>query len=236
MKRKSKLFLSLLLCLAIAVAMMRLSYDVSAYGKMFAERESAWKIVIDAGHGGADPGKVGTDGTKESDINLAIAKELQALFTMAGAQVYMTREDDGSVYRKSEGFHKQKDMEERARIINAHNADVLISIHQNSYTDTAVSGPQVFFYSGNEKGEMMEKSIQGSIEKRVNPPKKRQVKTGDEYYLLKQDEAAGVIVECGFLSNPKEMELLGTKDYQEKMAWAIYMGTMNYLLLREQVP
>lgn len=229
MEQKAKRFLSLFLCVAMVGLMLWVSHEASAYGDRFLGKGRQWRIVIDAGHGGEDPGKVGADGTKESDINLAIAQKLEKLFLAEGANVVMTRREETSTYKSREGFHKKKDMEERVKVINEHGADVLISIHQNSYTDEAVCGPQVFYYGESKEGEKLAKKIQASVIRRIEPSKKREAKAENSYYLLKESNAISVIVECGFLSNQQELSLLKAQEYQEKMAWAIYMGTMNYL-------
>lgn len=229
MERKKSLFLSLLLCVGIAVAMLYTSYEAAAYGERFLGKGRVWRIVIDPGHGGKDPGKVAADGTKESDINLEIAKKLAKLFEAEGASVYLTRLEDESTYKNTEGFHKVKDMEARTTMVKERKADVLISIHQNSYSDPGVRGPQVFFHGQSTEGKKLAESIHESIQKRVKPPKERQIKADNSYYLLKEADAVSVIVECGFLSNPEEMALLTGEEYQERMAWAVYMGTMKYL-------
>ena len=229
MERKKSLFLSLLLCTAIAMAMLYTSYEAAAYGERFLGKGRVWRIVIDPGHGGTDPGKVGANGIKESDINLEIAKKLERLFAAAGASVYLTRQEDASTYENSKGFHKVKDMEARTALVKEKGADVLISIHQNSYSDASVSGPQVFFYGQSAEGKKLAEIIQSSIIERIKPAKERQIKAENSYYLLKEAEAVAVIVECGFLSNPEELKLLVREEYQEQMAWAIYMGVMSYL-------
>lgn len=229
MERKKSLFLSLLLCGSMVMAMLYTSYEAAAYGERFLGKGRIWRIVIDPGHGGEDPGKVGTDGTKESEINLEIAKKLAKLFEAEGTSVYLTREEDTSTYENAEGFHKGKDMEARVALVEEQQADVLISIHQNSYSDPGVRGPQVFFYGQSAQGKELAERIQDSISERLKPPKERQIKADNSYYLFKQSDAVSVIVECGFLSNQEEMALLKQDAYQEQMAWAIYMGTMSYL-------
>lgn len=229
MERKMRWFLSLFMCMGMVVLMLWISQEASAYGDRFLGKDRQWRIVIDAGHGGEDPGKVGADGTEESELNLAIAKKLEKLFVAEGAKVVMTRSEEGSTYQTQSGFHKKKDMEARVEVVEKHQADVLISIHQNSYTDESVCGPQVFYYGKSKEGEKLAKQIQKSIIDRIKPSKERQEKAENSYYLLKQSDAVSVIVECGFLSNGTELSLLKTQEYQEKMAWAIYMGTMNYL-------
>lgn len=180
-------------------------------------------IVIDAGHGGFDPGKIGADDLYEKNINLEIAKKLQKYFEQSGATVIMTRTDDNATaHTKSEDMQKRKD------IVNKSNADILISIHQNSFEDESVCGPQVFYYENSKMSQLLATEVQNEINLELNPPKIRKPALNDSYYILKETNIPSVIVECGFLSNPTEKSLLETADYQDKMAWAIYVGVINY--------
>ena len=180
-------------------------------------------IVIDAGHGGWDPGKVGDGGKLEKEINLQIALTLQRYLEMADAYVYVIRLEDEAL-----GDRKTSDMAGRREIINNSKADILISIHQNSYETPDIKGVQTFYYSKSEESRVLAEKIQEEIKKSLNQVNNRQAKAEDSYYMLKQTEIPAVIVECGFLSNPEEERLLSTKEYQEKMAWAIYSGVLDY--------
>lgn len=183
------------------------------------------KIVIDSGHGGGDPGKVGITGVLEKDINLEIANRLKEQLEKAGIEVVMTREDaDGLADSKTE------DMKKRVEIINREAPDLCVSIHQNSYSDEAIHGAQVFYFTHSKNGEMAAECIQQAL-LAADADNTRQKKANDTYYILKKSEATTVIVECGFLSNREEAELLNTEEYQQKMAEVVAMGIQEYLKL-----
>ncbi len=180
-------------------------------------------IVIDAGHGGFDPGKVASDGTEEKGINLAVAKALEGYLEQGGAVVYTTRTEDSSLSK-----NKREDLKSRADIANNGKADMFISIHQNSFPSGNARGAQVFYYKGSEQGKRLAELIQSRLKEVADNSNERAVKANDSYYVLKQTDIPGVIVECGFLSNSEEKERLLDKEYQEKLAWAIYMGVSDY--------
>ena len=186
-------------------------------------------VVIDAGHGGFDSGKVGVDGTLEKDINLNIAKKLEKLLQTADINVIMTRTDDMGLYDEGSNNKKRQDMTRRAALMNEANADCVISIHQNSYTQESIDGAQVFYYTDSESGENLASLIQSSMISRVDPTNHRAVKPNDSYYLLKHSTAPIVIVECGFLSNRDESKKLVDDSYQQKLAWAIHLGILQHL-------
>ncbi len=179
-------------------------------------------VVIDAGHGGFDPGKVGQGDVYEKDINLAIAKKLKEYFEQSGATVIMTRTDEGAV-----ASTKNDDMRARKDTINSAKADVLISIHQNSFEDSDVKGAQVF-YSNTEKSEKLATNIQKEMNVELNGDNPKTQSVNESYYILKETKVPAVICETGFLSNPEEVKLLSTTEYQDRVAWSIYVGTINY--------
>ena len=186
-------------------------------------------IVIDAGHGGSDPGKVGVNAALEKDINLAIACLLQDKLESEGFQVVMTRKSD-SVAKTDETVQSGKaaDMQERIRLINESEAAVLVSIHQNSYGASEVKGPQVFYYASSKEGEAFARIMQEQLNLGMEISNPRQIKANDNYYLLKKSEIPAIIVECGFLSNWEEAALLCEKEYQEKMAENIFLAICEY--------
>ena len=192
------------------------------------KKENRKTIIIDAGHGGRDPGKVGTAETLEKDINLKIALYLKEILESQNLQVIMTREEDKDLSKNSENF-KKSDMKERIALIQKNNADLVVSIHQNSYTDLNVHGAQCFYYTSSEEGKELASIIQKQIISSTNQTKIREIKSNNDYYLLKHSPLPTVIVECGFLSNPDEEKLLLTKEYQRKMAWAVHLGILQYL-------
>ncbi len=186
-------------------------------------------VVIDAGHGGHDPGKVGINGAEEKDINLQIAELVKKYLEANDVKVVMTREGDEGLYDSGADNKKVQDMKRRIELIDETSPQVAVSIHQNSYPEEYVHGAQVFYYGGSVEGQKLAECIQSSFKERVDPENKRQVKANDSYYLLKKTGIPIVIVECGFLSNSAEAEKLCTEAYQEKVAWAIHMGILQYL-------
>ena len=186
-------------------------------------------VVIDAGHGGFDSGKVGVDGTLEKDVNLSIAKKLEKLLQAADINVVMTRTDDAGLYEESSDNKKRQDMANRALRMNEANAHCIVSIHQNSYPEESIDGAQVFYYTGSDTGKTLATLIQQELVNDVDPTNHRVEKSNDSYYLLKNASAPIVIVECGFLSNWAESKKLVDDTYQQKLAWAIHMGILQYL-------
>lgn len=186
-------------------------------------------VVIDAGHGGIDPGKIGVNGVQEKEINLKIAYMVKEFLEASDIKVVMTREDDGGLYEESSSNKKVEDMKRRIQLIDKTAPALTVSIHQNSYGEEYVHGAQVFYYNGSVQGESLADLIQKQIVKTVDPDNTRQIKANDSYYLLKKTEIPIVIVECGFLSNYEEAEKLSDPAYQEKVAWAIHLGILQYL-------
>lgn len=190
-------------------------------------------IVIDAGHGGDDPGKIGINKALEKDINLSIAQKLKVLLESQGYEVVMTRTTSEGLYQPGSRNMKVEDMHKRCNIITEAMPVFTVSIHQNSYPEEYVHGAQVFFYTGSKEGQELAQSIQDQLVAKVDPENKRQVKANDSYYLLKKTGTPIVIVECGFLSNSVEAEKLCTEAYQKRVAWAIHIGVLRYLNARE---
>lgn len=174
-------------------------------------------------HGGFDPGKVATDGINEKNINLAIASKLSTFLEEGGAVIRNTRVEDSSL-----SDSKRQDLKSRAEIANNSKADIFISIHQNSFPKSNVKGAQVFYYKGSEEGKRLASFIQNRLKEVVDINNSRIAKANDSYYVLKQIKIPSVIVECGFLSNSVEHNKLISSEYQEKLAWAIYMGILDY--------
>lgn len=192
-----------------------------------ADRNRDLVVVIDAGHGGNDPGKIGVDGCKEKDVNLQIALCLKAQLQARGVTVILTRDADACLATDGATNKKTSDMHNRVSIINQAGADYMISIHQNSYPEPSISGPQVFFYSSSEQSKQLATGIQEQLIQSLKPEKKREIKPGDELYILKNSACPAVIVECGFLSNPAECESLQQPAYQQAVAVAIARAVMR---------
>lgn len=188
--------------------------------------EKKYSVVIDAGHGGNDPGKVASDGTEEKDINLAMALCLGNMLEDAGYDVIMTRMEDVSLSSESDVNRKAADM--KARCSAAENADIFVSIHQNSFSDPDVRGGQVFYYRHSDKGKKLAGYIQQAIKEKADSDNTREAKSNEEYYLLLHTACPSVIVECGFLSNPEEAELLKSEEYRQRICEAVVCGIDEY--------
>ncbi|MBQ7864286.1 MAG: N-acetylmuramoyl-L-alanine amidase [Lachnospiraceae bacterium] len=186
-------------------------------------------VVIDAGHGGKDPGKVGVNGALEKEINLQIALRLKNLLEQNDVAVVLTREEDKDLASEQAVSRKNEDLRARAALIADTKPVVMISIHQNSYPEEEVDGAQVFYYTGSDSGKMLGSIIQNSLKSEIDDGNRRVAKANKEYYLLKKAVCPAVIIECGFLSNPAEAALLVTEEYQEKLAFAIHLGIMEYI-------
>lgn len=192
-------------------------------------REKQICVVIDAGHGGRDSGKVGINNVLEKDINLEISRMLKALLEQEGILVVMTREDDNGLYSEETRNKKVEDMRKRVEIISGAKPLFAISIHQNSYPEEAISGPQVFYYGQSKEGRQLAECIQKQMTAQLCPSGERQAKANESYYMLKKTGAPSVIVECGFLSNSREAALLASREYQEKVAKAVAEGALEYI-------
>lgn len=196
------------------------------------EKPSAKKdypvLVLDAGHGGFDPGKVGVNGALEKDINLSIVKKLQKLLEEEGFTVYLTREKDTLLAPVNSSSKKKDDMIARIDMITKLNPFFTISIHQNSFTDSSSSGPQTFYYKDSEASATMAQVLQDVLNTQLNPAKKRAPQANENYYLLTRTPTPTVIVECGFLSNPTEADLLTQDEYQSRVAHSIFLGILSY--------
>ena len=188
--------------------------------------KTTYTIVIDAGHGGRDDGCSGAGGTKESEINLKIAKVLQDNLETLGIKVVMTRADGNGLYKSNATNYKQSDMEARMDIINKATPDMVISIHQNSYSDSSQRGAQAFYQEGDEVSQSFADSVQSQLISQL--PNARKESNKGDYYLLKESKLPAIIVECGYLSNADEEILLNSTDYQNKVAYAIMCGVVEY--------
>ena len=186
-------------------------------------------VVLDAGHGGNDPGKVGVDGSLEKDINLAITLKLKEYLEQSLVRITSTSDDDKGLYKSSDSSKKMADMKQRCQTIAETDPDIVVSVHQNSYHQEAISGGQVFYYKGSEKGKKLAEKIQKRFDYVLGEKNTRLAKANDNYYLLLHVKCPIVIVECGFLSNWSESKMLNSEDYQDRVAWTIHMGIMEYL-------
>ena len=187
------------------------------------------KVVIDAGHGGVDGGVTGVKtGVKESELNLAVARKLAKHFNNPGIDTVLTRDSDAGLYGTATGNLKRKDMEARRDIILKEKPTLVISVHMNKYSVSTRRGAQVFFDENSEYGKLLADCVQESFNAMEEAVRESSALKGD-YYILNSHPYPACIAECGFLSNPEDEALLITSEYQEKIAYAIFKGTIDYL-------
>lgn len=210
--------------LAVLLALIFLNRELSQ--SVVSEDVSENEIVIiDAGHGGKDPGKIGVNDVLEKDLNLQIAKKVKENLEKQKVTVIMTREDDTA----EDG--KMADMKKRVALINEEKPAIAVSIHQNSYSQADIKGAQVFYYEHSEVGKNAALMMQEEL-KQIDSENTREAKGNDTYYLLKKTEVPTIIVECGFLSNAQEAEKLTDETYQNELANAICDGIIKWLKQR----
>lgn len=212
----------LFLLIGAIVASWKLSELTAGVAKEQKAKEKKVTIVVDPGHGGEDPGKVGSNDVMEKDLNLQIAKKVIKLLEKEGVQVVTTREDDNVPTSKRE------DLEQRIKLINETKPKLTVCIHQNSFPNATVKGAQVFYYTPSEIGKEAAGIVQEEL-RVVDPENTREIKANDTYYMLKNTEVPTIIVECGFLTNPEEAEKLTNEEYQDQLAKAVFDGIIKWL-------
>lgn len=215
----------------MAVLFLIAAYCLSREGAKLVENINGEKktVVVDPGHGGMDPGKIGINDVEEKEINLEISLMLRDKLEKQGIQVVMTRETDQGLYDEDSSNKKVQDLQRRVELIHEEQPVCVVSIHQNSYPDASVKGAQVFYYEASTEGKKLAKELQNALIAQVDPENHRQAKGNTTYYLLERTDVPLVICECGFLSNPEEAELLTDQAYQETLTDAIVSGILEYL-------
>lgn len=232
MKKICGAFIIVLLAVALVIG---LEESISTFGTTNIvtngreDKEEKQIIVVDPGHGGFDPGKVGVNEILEKDINLKIALLLKDSLESEGFKVIMTRETDCGLYASTDSNKKRSDMQKRVEIINSSGAVLAVSVHQNSFGQESSKGAQVFYHEQSEKGKILGEVLQETIKTVIADGNHRMAKSNDSYYMLRKTQCPLVIVECGFLSNYEESKLLSDDKYQVKMAGAIKDGIKRYL-------
>lgn len=188
-------------------------------------------IALDAGHGGFDPGAVGDQGKNEDDLNLEIVLRVRRLIEQSGGIVILTREtDEGLITEKSDTYRKKKneDLRNRRILINNSEPDVFLSIHLNSFPQSRYFGAQTFYKKGCDKSKLLSEIIQQELRNVLDKNNTRKPQSRDSIYLLREVDVPSVLIECGFMSNSREEKLLNNPKYQEKIAWAVYIGLIRY--------
>ena len=190
-----------------------------------------YTVVIDPGHGGTDPGSIGYKTKVHEDrLNLKMSKLLKAKLEQAGINVVMTREDHNALLDGAGRKWKRKEMEARRELIIKTRPNMVISLHQNSYTNHSLRGAQVFYDKKSEISKQIADSIQEQF--KLNLDASIKATSPGDYFMLKCSSAPSVIVECGFLSNEEDEKLLQTLEYQEKIVDSIYKGIVNFFQIK----
>lgn len=235
-QEKAHKILTWVMSLLLLCSMVLLSKEAALYVAGIASGKSqTFTVVIDSGHGGTDPGKIAADGTLEKDINLAISLKLQTYLEAADVKVIMTRTTDVGLYDQDASNKKVQDMKKRIELMESSDPDIIVSIHQNSYSDSAIHGAQVFYYTTSSQSQALAEALQDILIRDLDPKNHRQAKANDSYYLLKKTTRPIVIVECGFLSNPDEAALLKSDSYQDQIAWVLHLGILQYLNAQKRI-
>ncbi|MDD6479419.1 MAG: N-acetylmuramoyl-L-alanine amidase [Oscillospiraceae bacterium] len=227
-KRRLKIFFSIILVCVLGLLSNLQNDNINVSTKA----ETPSKIILDAGHGGFDGGAVADDGTVEKDINLNITKNVCKMLKLSGFDVIMTRtEDIGTDSTGSDKIaeRKKSDLKNRLLLMEKYPDAVYISIHLNKFTTSAANGAQVFYSKNSEESAKIAKFVQETIKNQLQPYNDRVIKQGTSAtYLLHNATVPAVIVECGFLSNKRDLENLKTKEYQSRISFSILCGILEY--------
>lgn len=234
MKRNSSNYAVFVILLAAGVILGSLAISRGVTVFSVAEiRHEQHRFVIDPGHGGIDGGATSCTGKPESGYNLEIAVKLRDLLHLMGYPTRMTRTTDTSIHTKGDTIAAQKmsDLKERVKIVNDTDKQILVSIHQNLFTDQRYSGAQVF-HANDDYSKKLARLLQRSFVDTVNPGSRRQEKKAEGIYLMEHITQPGILVECGFLSNPQEEARLSDPEYQKKLCCV--MASALALFLRTE--
>lgn len=234
MKIIGKFFSFFVLVLIIsAMIFVFLNVEFGKHVQVAAETDTKPTFIIDAGHGGIDGGAIGADGTPEKDINLQISLYLNEILKSYGFNTVMIREDDRSVHSDSAKTVREikvSDIHNRMSVMENTDNCIFISIHQNSYNSSKYWGTQVFYSPNTQESKLLADEIQQSVVSLLQSNNERQIKEcGKSVYLLYYAKKPAVLVECGFITNYSDLELLKNEEYQRKMAFSVANGILNYV-------
>ena len=227
MKKHLKITLILFIILSIV-----LSVDYYNITKATSDNLEVKTVIIDAGHGAFDCGGIADDGVFEKDINLALAKKLDYVLKLYGINTIMTRTDDTALGKTETDSktNKVKDTKARVALMKENPNAIFISIHQNKFSDASVKGFQTFYKKGDENAKLLAEFIQNSFVDGLKPDKVRVAKSDNRnVYILEKSTIPTVIVECGFLSNPEDLQNLKSSAYQGKIAFKVAEGILKYI-------
>lgn len=189
-------------------------------------------IILDAGHGGEDPGTSTKDGVLEKNLNLEIVLMLGQMLMDEGYTIVYTRTEDKLLYGPDEnikGIRKISDLKNRCKIASEYPNAIFVSIHMNSFGSSKYSGLQVYYSPSSKESENLANSIQSQVKKELQPENNRKIKPGKDIYVLENIDNTAVLIECGFLSNPEEAEKLSEKEYQKMLCFSIICGIIEYM-------
>lgn len=225
--------ISIICALLIAAVLLfgRAGQSLEPYKEAVGKPDPYPVIVLDAGHGGEDGGAVGVNGVVEKNLNLDIALVLKELLELSGVRCVMTRCEDVMLYDQSiPGKKKTQDLKNRVSIAEQNPDSLVISIHMNSYPISKYSGAQVYYSPNNPKSQLLAQQVMQAVTRQLQPENKRELKQADSaIYLLDKINNPCILVECGFISNPKEAELLSTPEYRRRIALTLYSAIIEYL-------
>ena len=216
-----------IVCCVLCGAYMRSDVYVQAL-KQESEKNL---VIIDAGHGGEDPGAIGISGVYEKDLNLEIAFTLGEMLEERGFAVLYTRVDDKLLYTEAEnikGIRKISDLKNRCKIAAEYPKALFISVHMNSYGSPNLSGLQVYYSLENEHSKILANKIQSNVKTALQNDNNRKIKPGKDIYILENIENTAVLIECGFITNGNECKKLSEKEYQKQLCLAIVCGIIEY--------
>lgn len=224
------------ICIAVAVLGI-CAGSIIAYSAYSGKPHSrgAVTVVVDAGHGLPDGGAVGKGGTVEQEINISIAKKLAEVLTAKGIGVIMTRTDDAGIWTNENGTIREKkveDMNNRLKIMKSSDADLFISIHMNSHTDSSASGLRIFYAASFDEIKPLAENIQLRMSDVTGAPTSVVKAADSKLFLMKKTPIPAILAECGFLSNPAEEKKLNDDAYRAKLAWAIADAVEKYYLYK----
>lgn len=221
------IILSILLLFCFAAGAFFVGHMALSYATFQATEN--FYVLLDAGHGGADPGKVSASGIKEKDINLAITLKCKSVLEQNGIKVILTRSEDQSLEDGSSSNKKSSDLKKRKALIKESKINCAVSIHQNSFPDSSSCGAQVFYHPNYPESKRLAGLIQAQMHSLTGIENHRKIKANTDYYLLRDNDIPTVIAEVCFLSNPSEAAMIAEETIQEKAAFQIAMGIMQFL-------
>lgn len=229
---KKKIYFSILLvlmfCVSYSCSLLQKDENTIAIVSLPVSNKT---IVLDAGHGTPDEGAESSNGITEASINLNITRKVQTLLEQSGCNVILTRSDENGIYdldSKTLREKKVSDIKNRVKIGNESSADAFVSIHLNKIPQSQYYGWQAFFKVNSVESEELAKSLQEELNTSIQRENKREALKITGKYIIEHVEIPIAIIECGFLSNPEEEQLLQQNDYQNRIAWGIYNGIMDY--------